>query len=58
VVQSQPGQLLRETLSWKNPSRKRVGEVAQGIGPEFKPQYSKKKEKKEPGCFIKPVTET
>jgi hypothetical protein len=25
---------------------KRVGEVAQGVGPEFKPQYCKKKKKR------------
>jgi hypothetical protein len=25
-----------------NPSQKRTGGVAQGIGPEFKPQYCKK----------------
>jgi hypothetical protein len=29
----------------KNPSQKRAG-VAQGIGPEFKPSTTKKKEKK------------
>jgi hypothetical protein len=38
-VQSQPGQISRETLSLN----KRVGGVAQGVGPEFKPQYCKKK---------------
>jgi hypothetical protein len=27
----------------KNPIQKRAGEVAQGEGPEFKPQYWKKK---------------
>jgi hypothetical protein len=27
----------------KNPSQKRAGGVAQGVGPEFKPQYRKKK---------------
>jgi hypothetical protein len=27
----------------KNPSQKRAGGVAQGVGPEFKPQYCKKK---------------
>jgi hypothetical protein len=27
----------------KNPSQKRVGGVAQDIGPEFKPQYRQKK---------------
>jgi hypothetical protein len=30
----------------KHPSQKRTGGVAQGIGPEFKPQYCKKKKKK------------
>jgi hypothetical protein len=30
----------------KNPSHKRAGGVAQGEGPEFKPQYCKKKKKK------------
>jgi hypothetical protein len=30
----------------KNPSQKRAGGVAQGIGPEFKPQYCAKKKKK------------
>jgi hypothetical protein len=30
----------------KNPSQKRDGGVAQGAGPEFKPQHSKKKKKK------------
>jgi hypothetical protein len=41
--QSQPGQIVRETLSRKNPSQKRAGGVTQGVGPQFKPQYSKKK---------------
>jgi hypothetical protein len=27
----------------KNPSQKRAGRMAQGVGPEFKPQYCKKK---------------
>jgi hypothetical protein len=39
VVQSQPGQIVQETLSQKHPSQKRTGGVAQGVGPEFKPQY-------------------
>jgi hypothetical protein len=29
----------------KNPSQKRAGGVAQGEGPEFKPQYCQKKKK-------------
>jgi hypothetical protein len=28
--------------------KKKAGGVAQGIGPEFKPQYQKEKEKKNP----------
>jgi hypothetical protein len=43
VVQSQPRQIICETLSRKNPSQKRTGGVVQGVGPEFKPQYCKKK---------------
>jgi hypothetical protein len=42
-VQSQPRQIVHEALSRKNPSHKRAGGVAQGIGPEFKSQYSQKK---------------
>jgi hypothetical protein len=37
-VQSQSGQIVCETLSGKRPSQKRAGRVAQGEGPEFKPQ--------------------
>jgi hypothetical protein len=33
------GQIVLETLSWKNPSQKRAGRVAQGIGPKFKLQF-------------------
>jgi hypothetical protein len=43
VFQSEPGQIVCETLSQKNPSLKRAGGVAQGIGSEFKPQYCQKK---------------
>jgi hypothetical protein len=39
AVRNQPRQIVRETLSRKNPSQKRAGGVAQGIDPEFKPQY-------------------
>jgi hypothetical protein len=46
VVRSQPGQIVLETLSQKNPSQKRTGGVAQGVGPEFKSQHHKKKKKK------------
>jgi hypothetical protein len=39
VVWSQPEQIVPETLPRKYPSHKRAGGVAQGDGPEFKPQY-------------------
>jgi hypothetical protein len=29
----------------KNPSQEKAGGLAQGVGPEFKPQYHKKKKK-------------
>jgi hypothetical protein len=38
VVPSQPGEIVCETLSQKNPSQKRADGLAQGIGLEFKPQ--------------------
>jgi hypothetical protein len=34
---------IHETLSQKNHHKNRDGGVAQGIDPEFKPQYQKKK---------------
>jgi hypothetical protein len=46
VVRSQPGHIVPETQSWKYPSQKKAGGVAQGVGPEFKPRTSKKKKKK------------
>jgi hypothetical protein len=46
MVQSQPGQIIHETLSQKHPLQKRAGRVAQGVYPKFKPQDSKKKKKK------------
>jgi hypothetical protein len=42
VVQGQPKQRVPNTLSQKHPTERRAGGVAQGIGPEFKPQYCKK----------------
>jgi hypothetical protein len=39
TVQSQPRQILSETLSQKIPTLQRAVGVAQGMGPEFKPQY-------------------
>jgi hypothetical protein len=38
---------LRDPISKKKISQKRAGGVAQGVGPEFKPQYRKKKKKEE-----------
>jgi hypothetical protein len=43
---SQPRQIVHETQSRKHPSQKRAGGMAQGVGPEFKPQYRKKKKEK------------
>jgi hypothetical protein len=45
VVQSQPKQIVLETLPQKNPSQQRAGGVAQGVDTAFKPQYLKKKKK-------------
>jgi hypothetical protein len=42
---SQPGQIVRKTLSQKYLSQKWAGGVAQGVGPEFKHQYCKNKTK-------------
>jgi hypothetical protein len=36
-------QIVLKTLSWKKPSQKKTGGVAQGEAPEFKPQYRKKR---------------
>jgi hypothetical protein len=38
---NQPGQIVRQTLSRKRTITKRAARVAQGVGPEFKPQYRK-----------------
>jgi hypothetical protein len=40
-----PRKIVYEHLSQKNPSQKRADRVAQGVDPEFKPQYGKKKKK-------------
>jgi hypothetical protein len=42
AVQSQPGEIVCETLSRKTLHKNRAGRVAQGECPEFKPQYHKK----------------
>jgi hypothetical protein len=46
MVQSQPRQIIHETLSQKTSHKYRAGGVAQGEGHEFKPQYHQKKKKK------------
>jgi hypothetical protein len=43
AVWGQSGQIVHETLPQKKPSQKRTGGVAQGVGPEFKLQFKKKK---------------
>jgi hypothetical protein len=46
TLPSQPGQIVLQTLSQTtNPSQKGAGGVTQGVGPEFKPQYCKKRKK-------------
>jgi hypothetical protein len=40
-VRSQPRQIVYDSLSQKTLHKDRAGGVAQGVGPEFKPQYSK-----------------
>jgi hypothetical protein len=35
----------QDPISKKNSAQKRAGEVAQGVGPEFKPQHHQKKKK-------------
>jgi hypothetical protein len=42
-----PANSLQAPVSKKIPSQKRTGGVAQGVSPEFKPWYCKKKKKKE-----------
>jgi hypothetical protein len=45
-VQSQSGQIVQETLSQKHLTEKKGWWMVQGLGPEFKSQYSKKKKKR------------
>jgi hypothetical protein len=46
MVQSQPRQIVLQTLSQKTLRKNRAVGVTQGEGPEFKPQYQKNKNKK------------
>jgi hypothetical protein len=45
MVQSQPEKQFSRPYLKKTHPKKRAGGVAQGVGPEFKPQYRKKKKK-------------
>jgi hypothetical protein len=51
TVRSQPGEIVGKTLphththTHTKPSQKRTDGVTQHVGPEFKPQYCKKKKK-------------
>jgi hypothetical protein len=45
VVQSQPRQIVHETLSQKKNHHKKELVVAQGVDPDFKPQYCTQKKK-------------
>jgi hypothetical protein len=56
LVQSQPGQIVCKTLTRKNPSQKRAGGVAQGVGHKFKPQYCNNNNKK--NTFLGDVSST
>jgi hypothetical protein len=47
---SQPRQIICETLSQKTFHKNSAGEMAQGKGSEFKPQYRKYNNKKT--CFL------
>jgi hypothetical protein len=55
-VRSQSGKLFARTYLGKNSSQKRAGVVAQGVGPESKCQYKKKKKKSavSQGLFWRP----
>jgi hypothetical protein len=44
MTYSQSRQTVQESLSRKNSSQKRAGGVDQGVGLEFKPHTTKKKE--------------
>jgi hypothetical protein len=46
LFEASPGKVCG-TISGGKISQERAGGVAQGVGPEFKPQYRQKKKKKE-----------
>jgi hypothetical protein len=53
-VQSQPRQIVHKILSWNTLHKTRAGGVAQGAGPEFKPQYRKKRLGVQQNCNLSP----
>jgi hypothetical protein len=42
AIQSQPGEIICKTLSWKNPLQKKGWWSGSRYRPKFKPQYLKK----------------
>jgi hypothetical protein len=54
VVRSQPEQNSSRDPISKNLSRKRARGVAQGVGPELKPQYGNKKKENSKESQLKP----
>jgi hypothetical protein len=55
AVRSQPGQTVGETLSQKILHKNVAGGVAQGEGPEFKPQYHKSNYQIQGNIIVKPL---
>jgi hypothetical protein len=53
TVRSQPRQIAHETLSQKTHHKTKTGGVAQGEGPEFKPQYLPPQKKLNPNKTTK-----
>jgi hypothetical protein len=53
---SQLRQIVYETLSRKDPSQKRTGGVAQGVGTEFKPSTEKKKKRLKMDSYLSTCT--
>jgi hypothetical protein len=51
-------QIVLETLSQKTLHKNRTGGVAQGEGPEFKPQFHKKEKKRKKKWNVKQVSLT
>jgi hypothetical protein len=49
--ETSPGKEFARPSLGKNPSQKRAGGMAEGVGPEFKPQHHQKKKKKLTWCL-------